>query len=194
MSYQEEISAKKNDPQQLEALYQAAQKRKESGQFAADLNACLAQEPNNLLLQAWYFRLLSTLEEAQRRSGFSTNWKLAIPLAIANGLILWVLSDPGLTFERGIPYLFLLAAPIIACFVMGFLSLTTRNNYRRTLAICAGLAVVVVASLLLNYLVALKTSDNYLVLMVPHLGLLAWAGIGVAWSVWRPMQITALLS
>jgi len=179
MSYLEAIADNKNNPQQLEALYQAARSKHESVQFSADLSACLTGEPDNLLLQAWHYRLLSTHEEPKKRAGASANWKLAIPLAITNGLILWALSDPRLTFPHGIPYLALLAAPITAIFVMWFLSLTARKYYRRTLGISVGLAALVAAALLLSYLVAIKTSHDYLISMVPHLSLLAWAGIGV---------------
>jgi hypothetical protein len=180
MNYLQEITANKNNPQQLEALYQAARSKHETAQFSADLSACFKGEPDNLLLQAWHYRLLSAPEEPKKREGASANWKLAIPLAITNGLILWALSDPRLTFPRDIPYLALLSAPITAIFVMGFLSLSARNYSRRTLGVSAGLVAVVAAALLLNYLVAIKTSGDYLILMIPHLSLLAWAGIGVA--------------
>jgi hypothetical protein len=160
-------------------LYQTARGRHESGQFSADLNACLADEPDNLLLQAWHYRLLKVQDQLKVPEGFRANWKLAIPLAISNGLILWAFSDPRLTFPNGMPALILLAAPITAIFVMWFLSLSARRNYRRTLALSASLAALVAAALLLDYLVAIKTSADYLTLLVPHLGLLAWAGVGV---------------
>jgi hypothetical protein len=180
MPYLEQIAANNNDPQQLENLYQTARGRHESGQFSVDLNACFADEPDNLLLQAWHFRLLSTSGEPKGREGVSANWKLAIPLAIANGLILWALSDPRLTFPGGVPFLALLSAPIVAIIVICFLSLTARRNYPRSLGVSAGLVALVAAALLLNHLVTIKTSYDYLVLMVPHLTLLAWVAIGVA--------------
>jgi hypothetical protein len=180
MSYLQEITANKNNPGQLEALYQAARLKHEGMQFSTDLGTCFTGEPDNLLLQAWHYRLLGAQEEPARRERAGTNWKLAIPLAVVNGLIFWVLSDPSLTFQRGIPYLALLAAPIIALFVMGFLTLTARKNYRRALVVGAGLAALVAVALLLYNLVAIRTANNYLVLVIPHLALLAWAGIGVA--------------
>jgi hypothetical protein len=180
MSYLQEITANKNNPQQLEVLYQAARGKHESRQFSVDLSVCFSDEPDNLLLQAWHYRLLSTLEEPTKLEGVSANWKLAIPLAIANGLIFWALSGSRLTFPRGIPYLALLAAPITALFVIWFLFLTARKNCQRTLAVSVGLVVLVSAALLLNQLVVIKTTSDYLSLMIPHLALLAWAGIGVA--------------
>jgi hypothetical protein len=180
MAYLEEIKTNQNNPGQLEALYQAARGRNESAQFSADLSACLTDEPDNLLLQAWHYRLLSTLEEPKRQERAGANWKLAIPMAIANGLILWALSDPRLSFPRDIPYLALLAAPITAIFVMWFLTLTARKNYRRTLGVSAGLVALVAAVFLLIRLVTIVYWYDYLVLMIPHLTLLAWAAIGVA--------------
>jgi hypothetical protein len=179
MTYLDKISANQHNPEQLEALYQAARERHGAGQFAADLNACLADAPDNLLYQAWHYRLLSALEEPKGREGIHPNWKLALPLAIANGLVLWALSAPNLAYAGGMPYLVLLAAPVTAIFVMGFLSLTGRQNYRRALGVSASLAALVAAAFLLNSLVALKTSADYRTLLIPHLGLLAWAGIGV---------------
>jgi hypothetical protein len=180
MPYQEEIAANKNNPQALEALYQEAQGKKEAGQFATDLGACMRGEPDNLLLQAWHYRLASSAVHARTVEGSHTNWKLAIPLAVANALVFWGLSDPGLVFSRGIPYLALLAAPLTVLFVMGFNTYTARKHSRRTLLASACLLFLVAVALLLNRLVALQSSYNYLILMVPHLALISWAGVGVA--------------
>ncbi len=179
MTYLQEISANKNDPQQLEALYQLAWSKYEADQFAAGLSACLASEPENLLLQAWHYRLLNQEKEQGKPKGAEANWKLAIPLAAANGLIFWVLSSPQLNFPREIPALVVLAAPITALFVIWFLHLASRTNYRRALAVSAGLIALVSAALLLHRLATLRASHDYLILLVPHLALLAWAGIGI---------------
>ncbi|RPI86720.1 MAG: hypothetical protein EHM41_07545 [Chloroflexi bacterium] len=184
MLYLQEIRDNKNNPQQLEALFQAACGRRETGRFSADLNACYSDEPDNLLLQAWYYRLQSTIEEPRRWEGISANWKLAIPLAILNGLTLWALSAPGLTFIHEMPWLALLAAPITAGFVIAFLALTTRWNYQRSLAVSIALALIVTAAILFTYLVAIRTSMDYQILAALHLALLAWAGVGVALVGW----------
>jgi hypothetical protein len=180
MPYLQQIRDNKNNSQQLEALFQAARSRREIGQFSADLNACYSDEPDNLLLQAWYYRLQSTIEEPRRWEGISADWKLAIPLAILNGLTLWVLSAPSFTFIHEVPWLALLAAPITAGFVMAFLALTAHRNYRRSLAVGIGLALIVTAAILFVYLVAVRTSMDYLILAALHMALLAWAGVGVA--------------
>jgi hypothetical protein len=180
MPYLQEIRDNKNNPQQLEALFQTARGRRETGQFSAELNDCYSDEPDNLLLQAWYYRLQSTIEEPRRWEGTSANWKLAIPLAILNGLTLWALSAPGLTFINQVPWLALLAAPITAGFVIAFLALTTRMNYRRSLAVAFGLTFIVIAAIVYIYLVVTRTPMDYQILAALHLALLAWAGVGVA--------------
>ncbi len=179
MTYLQEIRDNKNSPQQLEALFQAARSRHETGQFSADLNSCWSDEPDNLLLQAWYYRLQNASAEPRRGEGISANWKLAIPLAVLNGLILWVLSSPGLTFIHQVPWLFWLAAPITAGFIIAFVTLTARSHHRRSLAVGLALALIVTAAILLLYLVAARSSMDYEILAALHLTLLAWAGVGV---------------
>ena len=180
MPYLQEISNNKNNPQQLEALFQAARGSHATDQFSADLNTCYAGQPDNLLLQAWYYRLRNAVEEPRRREGISANWKLAIPLALLNGLTLAALSAPGLTFIHQVPWLVLLAAPITVIFVIAFAALTARRSQRRSLAVGVGLAGSVAAAILLTYRVAVQTSSDYQILTVPHLALLALAGAGVA--------------
>jgi len=180
MPYLQEISDNQNNPQQLEALFQAARGGRATDQFAADLNACFAAQPDNLLLQAWHYRLQNTLAEPRPREGISANWKLAIPLAILNGLTLGILSAPGLTFIHQLPWLILLAAPITVGFVIAFVALTAGQHNRRSLAVGLGLALLVAAALLLTYRVAVRASMDYQILSVLHLALLALAGAGVA--------------
>ncbi|MGE5222007.1 MAG: hypothetical protein ACM3PY_06200 [Omnitrophica WOR_2 bacterium] len=181
MAYLQEITANKGNPQQLEELYRAALSKHEAGQFSADMEASFAGEPDNLLYQAWRYRLQTIPEQGRKRDRSGVNWKLAAPLAIANGLIFWALSDPKLTFLRGIPYLVLLAAPLIALFVLLYLYLTTRKVPRRILGLGAGLAGMVALALLLNHWVDMTaTRDDYLILISLHLALLAWAAVGAA--------------
>jgi hypothetical protein len=84
-----------------------------------------------------------------------------------------------LTIVHQLPWLALLAAPITAGFVIVFLALTARRNYRRSLAVGIGLAFIVTAAFLFTYRVAIRTSMDYQILAALHLALLAWAGVGV---------------
>jgi hypothetical protein len=176
MAYTQDIQANRDNAEQLEALFQAARRRGETAAFAADLQACYAAEPDNRLYAAWHYRLTSEPEENNKEGA---NWKLAIPLAAANGLVLWALSSPELTTPSGAPYLAWLAAPVTALFVMAFLVLTSRKNNRRAAWLGLGLVVITGVAMLLDALVAKNTSQYYEILLVPHLALLAWASIGV---------------
>ena len=180
MTYTEEITQYRDQPQQLEALYQAARRERQVEQFSASLSECYQKEPDRLLYAAWYYRLQSVTEEPKKRAAVSANWKLAVPLAILNGLIFWALSDPDLMVRDHLPLLALLGAPITACIVMGFLALTAHKHYRRDLAIGAALSLVVALVFILAYGVAHIHYRYYLDLMVPHIALLSWVAVGAA--------------
>jgi hypothetical protein len=176
MAYTGEIQANKDNPEELEAVFQAARRKRETAAFTVDMQACYAAEPDNRLYAAWYYRLRGEPEEREKAGA---NWKLAILLAAANGLALWALSSPELTTPSGTPFLAWLAAPITALFVMAFLVLTAKKNYRRAILLGVGLAVVTGVCMLLDNFVSQQTSKYYEILLVPHLALLAWASIGV---------------
>ncbi len=105
MTYNQEIQTNQDDPRQLEALYRQAVQRQETAQFAADIDACLSENPNNLLYQAWQLRLAGDEKETSQPTGSSPNWKLAVPLALANGLVFWILTDPRLSIANDAPTL-----------------------------------------------------------------------------------------
>jgi hypothetical protein len=176
MAYTTQIQASQDDPQGLEALFQSAWRKHETEDFSASMLACYSAEPDNRLYAAWYYRLTSAPQEKAKAGA---NWKLAVPLAAANGLVLWALSSPELTTPNGAPYLAWLAAPITALFVMAFLTLTAKKNYRRALLLGVGLAVLTGICTLLDSFISQQTSKHYEILLVPHLALLAWASIGV---------------
>jgi hypothetical protein len=176
MAYTTDILANKDDPEQLEALFQSARRMHETAAFTADLLACYDAEPGNRLYAAWYYRLRG---EPQEKAKEGANWKLAIPMAALNGLVLWALSSPALTTPSGAPWLAWLAAPITALFVMAFLALTAKKNYRRALLLGAGLALITAAGILLDNFVSQRIAKYYEILLVPHLALLAWTSIGV---------------
>ena len=177
MSYITQIHASQDNPQQLEALFQGARRKHETDAFSADMQACFTAEPDNPLYAAWYYRLQSELE-GEKKAG--ANWKLAIPLAAANGLVLWALAQPALTSPGGAPYLLWVAAPVTALFVMAFLTLTSRKNARRAILLGAGLAVITALSVLLDNLVSRQTSKDYQLMLAANLALLSWAAVGLS--------------
>ena len=175
MAYEQQIQANRDNPEQLEAIYQAAQREHAGEGFAADLRACYTAEPENRLYAAWFFRLQGAVVEKKKEG---PNWKVAVPLAAGNGLALWALSLPNLSTTTGMPYLLWLAAPVTALFVLAFLALTSGKHARRALLLGGGLGVVSIISLGVVQWVVHFSQSEFQFLLVLHLALLGWAAIG----------------
>jgi len=174
--YLPDIRAAHSDPESLEQLYRAAQQQDMTDEFATDVLTCYLECPDNLLYAAWYHRLqpLPQAKPADRKNG---KWKLAIPFSVMVGLIFWALSDPRSKFSDDLPYLTLLWAPIAACFAIGFLTLAAKRLQKQSLLIVIGVACVATYAMLWAPLVGQR---DYRFLMVFHLPLLAWTGVGLS--------------
>ena len=186
MSYLDTLREVGLDAEQLELTYQRAARVGEAEAFADALEAQYADAPENLLYAAWHFRLAHAAAAATRRV---VAWGWAIPLAVVNGLVLWLLSDPRFTVRiasppggtdfQEIPAVVLLAAPVSALAVLAFLVLAGTRAWRR--AALAGLGVAACAGYVLAAygLVGPRVfQEQYVQLMIPHLALVAWAGVG----------------
>jgi hypothetical protein len=176
MKYQPEIRAAHNAPQQLEQLYQTALKENAAAEFRTDLLECQVESPENVLYAAWYYRFQHPAPDAQAERR-PANWKLAAPLSLVTALVLWLLSDNRLTFDRtgaSMPYLVLLWAPILAVVVLIFLTFTAQKGYGRALAVSAALAGVTAYVMLLSF-----DHPRYRDMMALHVPLLAWVGVAV---------------
>jgi len=178
------IQAASGDPEKLEELYQAARQAGTEADFQTGLEACYANEPENMLLAAWHYRLRSVAAQpgaagtpARERAG--ANWKLAVPLGIATGMIFWALSDEKLRFFH-IPYLFLLWAPIATLLALGFLAFTARRGYRRAALVGLGLLGACLYVLLIAPGQGQGYHRPYLDLAAIHLPLLSWIALGLA--------------
>jgi hypothetical protein len=180
MRYQSAIQSASTDPQALEELFQTAQRQNETPEFRADLEACYHAAPDNLLYAAWYFRLQQPTAEPREKVRKNRNWILAVPLGILTGLIFWLLSDPGLVSASRVPYLFIIWAPIASLFAMVFLAVTAKKDYKRFLLVGIGLVMLSAYALLLSLGQRIEIQQTYLQLMMVHLPLLAWIGIGLA--------------
>lgn len=179
MSFQTAINQLKNQPRQLEELYQAACQQGAAQQFQSDLVACLADDPENLVLQAWQHRLQASPAAPTRRLQAGINWWLAIIFAVLNGLVLWILSDPSFELRDGPPIVVVLAAPVTALFVVWFLTLASRRNVGRALLATGGLGLVSAAGSILYFWSRGLFAEQYLIMIILHLALLAWVGVGV---------------
>lgn len=191
MNVQETLISIGNDPEQLEQLYQTAVGDGQIEAFRKAIEIERTAAPDNLLYAAWYYRLRSTAVKA--RESF-TAWSWAIPLALLNGLLLWVFSDetrfaltyagarPGLPMHflpSSFPLVVLLAAPISAVFIIAYLSLAGRK--RRQQAVIISLVLLAATAYVAGVYPRLGSrpyQEQYLTLMIVHLSLLAWAGVG----------------
>lgn len=173
-----EIQAVKEDAQKLEQLYQKAQREGQSDVFQSALMACYAEDPDNMLYAAWFYRLQETAERKRR----VVNWALAIPLSILTGVIFWLLSDiENQIYLDHLPVLALWWSPIATMSALVFMSFTARKNQVRAVVLGLGLfAVTVYAMLAAPGLDVPWKINHYLDLAAIHLPLLCWIALGVS--------------
>lgn len=185
MSYQDKVHTFAADAEQMEQVYQEALKTGEAADFEQAIDAGYAVAPDNLLYAAWFYRLKHT---AVRAKEHVIAWGWVLPLGLVNAALFWWLSGDNfmITIEsfRGIgrvfvPAIFLLAAPLSAVFVLTYLAIVGRRSWRLAVLI-AVLLLAAAAYVLLLYpqLGTVSFQEQYLNLMVMHLPLLAWAGVG----------------
>jgi hypothetical protein len=189
MDYRQAIGERVLHPEGLEVLFGQAIKDDQSAAFAEALEATYVEQPDNLLLAAWHFRLATTARAAVR---WTANWAAAIPLAAINGLILWLLSGPQASIklsEAEYPLFLLLWAPISAVFVMAYLSLGHRSRAIRSAVLSLALAGMA-AYVLVFYdtLSPVARQRSYVELMLFHLPLMAWAAVGIC-LLWRHRDV-----
>ncbi len=193
MSYLERIDNLNDQPEQLEQLYQEAVSTGESEAFSEAINETHVGQPDNLLYAAWYYRLQQAVVKAKGRV---IAWKWAIPLAVLNGLVFWILSDDdrfmismqdfaGQHAYDFLPLLVLIWAPLCAFFIMLFLALAGKKRWQRLAAITASLVVLAAYVLFLYPQTGTRPfQEQYLTLAAIHLPLMAWTGIGL-FLLWR---------
>ncbi len=180
MKYIQLIRDAEGDPQKMEALYQAALQESSTAEFGTDLIYCYKANRDDVLLAAWYYRLQAVPAEKVEPARQPVNWKLAIPLAVLNGLAFWILSGKQFVFSpNNFPHLMLLWAPLAALLILAFLTLTTGENPNRAVWIGATLAIAVAYTFLMVGLIGDKYREHYLILGLLHLTLLSWGGVGI---------------
>jgi hypothetical protein len=163
----------------MEALYQAALQAGNGDDFRLALEACYQESPDNTLYAAWHYRLQAAQVQPARPTP-GVNWKLAVPLSIATGLVFWGLSDFDLLFLDHLPYLAFLWAPIATLFALAFLAFTSQRQYRRSLLAGSALCLASVYVLLISPGQGGNYRRFYLDLMAIHLPLLCWIALGTS--------------
>jgi hypothetical protein len=185
MSYQDTVGALAQDAERLEQVYQAALEAGQADAFKQAIDDSHAKVPDNLLYAAWFHRLKHAAAQVK---GYAVAWAWVIPLAVVSGLLFWWLSGDQfmITIEgfRGTdqpfaPAIVLLAAPVCAVFVLIYLTVVGRKDWRLS-ALIGMLLLAAGAYVLLTYphTGTVPFQQQYLTLMVMHLPLLAWAGVG----------------
>lgn len=197
MTYLETIQGLANNPEKLELAYRDAVKAGEEAAFAEAVEAGYAERSDDLLLAAWHHRLAGAVT---RTRGRAVAWSWALLAGLLNGLLLWLLSDDQrfniqvvnpLTHQRYtiMPAVALLAAPVSAALIAFFLTLAGKRRWARVLAVVLGLAAgATYVLLLLPGIWPRLYQEHYLTMMVLHLGLLAWAAVGLVALVRRGDQ------
>lgn len=179
MKFREKILEASDDPQALEALYQSARGRDESDAFEAELFTAFEGNPENVLLAAWYYRLIQTAQEEPEEKARAVNWKLAISLSVITGLVFWsITGENGPLFLDHLPYLVQFWSPIATVFAVVFLVGTAGKYYRRTIATLAGLALAGFYVFLISPGLSGRFQIRYLDLMAIHLPLISWIALG----------------
>lgn len=180
MLYLSFIRDAKEDPQRMEAIYQEACQKAETGDFQAGLLAAYEESPENMLLAAWYYRMQQTAPQEVNSSRSGVNWRLAVILSVLSGLVLWgITTEDGPAFLDRMPYFVLFWSPIATLFSVLFLTGTARKHYRRAAVITAALLLSGLYVFLISPGLTEKLQWRYLDLMAIHLPLLSWITLGI---------------
>ena len=188
MSYHEEVETLAQDPARLEQVYAEASEAGQGDAFKQAIDESYASAPDNLLYAAWFHRLNRA---AERTKGFVVAWAWVIPLALVNGVLFWWLSDSqlfmielaGASYADArdfAPVISILAGPLAACSVMIYLTVVGGRRWPLTVLLEVGLGAAS-AYVLLTFPRSgpQPFQMQYLSLMIMHLALLSWAGLGV---------------
>ena len=176
MKMAEQIQKARSDPERLEQIFQKSRDSGHIKQFTTAILRLYYDDPEDQLIAAWYFRLQQeeiTVEKSR------ANWSLAVPIGIVTGLIYWWLSGQEFRFID-LPVFLLLWAPIATLGVLIYLTITARSYFRQAVIVAVSLSLMVVYVLFLSSGLGKDWQEDYLVLMVIHLPLLCWAGLGIA--------------
>ena len=179
-----------NDAQATESAYRQAVREGRGDEFTYEIVQRYSDNPDNLLLSAWYYRLQTAPASEPRPRQWP--WRLVVPFSLALSLILWLLSAD--VFGKEIPWLFVsLWGPITACVLIVFffmaerstqaapakLSISNPSHYARPLLTVLVIAIIALAT----YVTGKNSSGSVQTLLVLHLPVLCILAVGLymAW-------------
>lgn len=187
MSYHETIGELSENPEALEGLYHDALKAGNKKAFQQAIDDHYQNAPSNLLLASWFHRLHYAARQAKQ---VIIEWRWVLPLALLNGLLFWWFSDNeryvmqivgGPSAPRDtVPVIFLLAAPFTALFILVYFKQMAKKNWLIT-AVAATLPLIAAIYVYFTYsqMGIRPFQDQYLILMVIHLPVLAWVSVAL---------------
>jgi hypothetical protein len=181
MAGSKDIAVESDDPKVLEETYRAAVRQGQATSFGAAMRNKYQAAPDNPLYAAWYYRLQGQALDSEADAS-AIPWRIAVPLALLTGLFFALLSGSRFAFDNDMPYLLLLWSPIVAVLVYLFMFLVNPGYGRRALPALGG---VLAAGAYVFAISHWQAGETYQVLMVLHLPLLAWMGVGLGLLGWR---------
>ncbi|MFN2251450.1 MAG: hypothetical protein ACK2UL_05985 [Anaerolineae bacterium] len=187
MLHEDDIRSLRDDPEAMEQAYQDALRAGDAKAFEEAVDASYAEATDDPLLAAWHYRLAYAAAVASERL---IAWEWALPLALINGALLWLLSDDTQfalqvtnpltgSSHQIMPLVLLLAAPVSAIVAMVFLEGAGKRRWSHVAAIAIGIAALTL------YVVGVYPrlgpevyQEQYLALMTAHLAAASWFGVG----------------
>lgn len=179
--YESEIRMVLNSPRELELLYRTAVSQGKGSEFAQAIKTCYAAEPDNLMLESWYYRLMMT--EARAVEAPSADWKLAAPLAIAGGWAVGLVAAFTDLIKNGsiitMGY-WPLAGMVV---VLMYLLVKQPRNWKIAAIAAAGVCGVYALSAFMAarpaYFSLFTEQFHYRDLMMLNIPILAWTAVGL---------------
>lgn len=182
MNYVQLIRDSGSNPARLEETYQEALRTRADGGFAKALQSVFDEQPDNVLYAAWHYRLASAAGTVVTRH---IPWLFAMALALANGLLLWLLSDTDQFMIRVegntmMPYFVLLWGPLAGIFVLAYLARTGAFTWRWWGVPAVALVVTAIYGLMAYPLVdSAAFQEQYVILAALHVPVVAWTLVGI---------------
>lgn len=177
MNYLTLVQEASADAQRLETTYRAASQAGNGAAFGEAIHTSYAAAPDNLLYAAWHFRLSESIGALQKHI---IDWRLAILVSLPGALIFWLLSDVDRFQLHEVPLLAVITGPLSAALILTFLTLSGERAWQRLALIGLGLLGFVCFVLFaVPWLANRALQEQYGQLMMLHLPLLAWGGIGL---------------
>ena len=185
MAFKDQIDGAKGDAGALEGLYRQARRAGDEGAFKAVIAACAKEDPEDLLLSAWGYRLdiqsvpvagsdVRLLGQRERR-----HWSAAVVGSVVLGLFFMFFAGgrpPVPAPGEAAPLFWIGWGPLTALGLLVYLAVVDRR--REHVRRYGTAAIVVVFAGVLTGFIAWGRTDHVAILIALHLPFIAWAVVG----------------